>query len=74
MRHLTSEGLNGRGMASTRRPRSWVQYSNTRKMLQDGNPSLWQVVSSFSLSELISFKLAYSTLFNVSPRMFKCAS
>ena len=35
MRHLTSEGLKGRGMASTRRPRSWVQYSNTRKMLQD---------------------------------------
>ena len=33
MRHLTSEGLKGRGMASTSWPRSWVQYSNTRKML-----------------------------------------
>ena len=35
MRHLTSEGLKGRGMASTSCPRSWVQYSNTRKMLHD---------------------------------------
>ena len=33
MRHLTSEGLKGRGMASTSWPRSWVQYSNTRNML-----------------------------------------
>ena len=33
MRHLTSEGLKCRGMASTSCPRSWVQYSKTRKML-----------------------------------------
>lgn len=65
---MTSEGLNGRGMASTRRPRSWVQYSNTRKMLQDESPKLGtvgQLVSSFCLSELISFRLACSSLFNV---------
>ncbi len=32
MRHLTSDWLKGRGIMSTRRPRSCEQYSNTRKI------------------------------------------
>ena len=42
MRHLTSDGLKGLGMASTSLPRSCVQYSNTRKMLHSTTPIKWQ--------------------------------
>ena len=34
MRHLTAASGKGRGMLSSRRPKSCSQYSNTRKMLQ----------------------------------------
>ena len=46
MRHLTSEGLKGRGMASTSCPRSWVQYSNTRNMLHGTLMSMHRIAAT----------------------------